>query len=471
MIKTRFAPSPTGNIHIGNARTALFSFLLAKKNDDSCFMLRIEDTDYERSEVQHIEHLMRDMRWLLMEWQEGPDVGGDYGPYWQSERNDIYTSYYQKLRELDLAYPCFCSEDHLAMVRKSQKRRGESPRYPGTCRSLTESEIQSKLDQGIKPSLRFKIPKGERIEFEDWVKGPQSFEADDIGDFIIQRSSGAPSFMFCNAIDDALMKVTHVLRGEDHQTNTPRQLLILRALGLPEPHYGHIALILGLDGSPLSKRNGSKSMDQLHEEGYLPLALNNYLARLGHYYPHQNLLSLDQLAAEFKQESLAKSPAKFDEEQLYFWQKQAVHQLDESQFWQWLEGIQERVPEVKRQLFYETVKPNVVLATDVEQWIAICFELTKLTYSDKALATLRQAGAAFFEEALAYLDQAQEPTAEALLSQLKSNLGVSGKHLFLPVRVALTGLFKGPKLDPLFQLLGKQCVYQRLQHVVQLIHE
>ena len=470
MIKTRFAPSPTGDIHIGNARTALFSLLLALKHQ-GCFMLRIEDTDYERSELYHIEHLMRDMRWLLMDWQEGPDVGGDLGPYWQSERNDVYQAYYQKLRDLGLAYPCFCSEDHLAMVRKSQKRRGESPRYPGTCRSLSETEVQQKLDEGITPCLRFKIPKGQRIEFEDWVKGEQSFEADDIGDFVIQRRSGAPSFMFCNAIDDALMQVTHVLRGEDHQTNTPRQLLILRALGLPEPHYGHIALILGLDGSPLSKRNGSKSMDQLHKEGYLPLAINNYLARLGHYYPHQNLLSLEGLAAEFTQESLAKSPAKFDEEQLYFWQKQAVQHLSCQQFWQWLPSAQDKVPQDKQTLFYETIQPNVVLAQDVDEWISICFGQKAIAYSDEAQHTLYEAGASFFQEALNFVDANQGLTADDLLSTLKTKLGVSGKRLFLPIRIALTGKSKGPKLQTLFQLLGRELIRQRLQQVVQLTHE
>lgn len=470
MIKTRFAPSPTGNIHIGNARTALFSLLLAIKHQ-GCFMLRIEDTDYERSETQHIEHLMRDMRWLLMEWQEGPDVGGQFGPYWQSERQDIYEFYYQKLREQGLAYPCFCSEQHLAMVRRSQKKRGESPRYPGTCRSLTQEEVEQKLSQSQTPSLRFKIPKGETITFEDWVKGPQSFEADDIGDFIIQRSSGAPSFMFCNAIDDALMEVTHVLRGEDHQTNTPRQLLILRALGLTEPHYGHIALILGLDGSPLSKRNGSKSMDQLNEEGYLPLAINNYLARLGHYYPHQNLLSLEGLAAEFEKASLAKSPAKFDEEQLYFWQKQAVHHLDAQQFWVWMGNVRSQVPQDKQTLFYETVQPNVVLAQDVYEWLDICFNKVELAYSQDCLQTLSQAGKAFFEQALNYVMTAETLSADGLLNMLKDSLGVSGKRLFLPVRVALTAKTKGPKMEPIFQLLGQELIQKRLQHVVQLIHE
>lgn len=470
MIKTRFAPSPTGDIHIGNARTALFSFLLAIKYQGD-FILRIEDTDYERSEAQLVERLMTNLRWLLMDWQEGPDVGGDYGPYWQSQRNDVYQSYYQRLRELDLAYPCFCSEDHLAMVRKSQKRRGESPRYPGTCRSLTDDEVQAKLDQGLSPTLRFKIPRGETIAFEDWVKGMQHFEADDIGDFIIQRSSGAPSFMFCNAIDDALMGITHVLRGEDHQTNTPRQLLILRALGLPEPHYGHIALILGLDGSPLSKRNGSKSVEQLHEEGYLPLAIMNYLARLGHYYPHQQLLSVNELAAEFEQVSLAKSPSKFDEEQLYFWQKQTVQSLDEDQFWQWLSALKERVPQDQQTLFYETISPNVVLASDAYQWVSICLEKDYLTYSDDAMLTLQQAGYTFFETALHYMQQNPMATADDVLAHLKQQLGVTGKRLFLPIRLALTAQSKGPKLGPLFKLLGTGRIQQRLQHVLELIHE
>ena len=219
-MKTRFCPSPTGLLHLGNARTALFNALLAQ-HTDSIFLLRIEDTDDKRSQEKYSHTLMQDLRWLGIKWQEGPEIAGKLGPYWQSQREDIYDRYYKKLIDMKLAYPCFCSEEQLRLARKIQRSNGQAPRYPGTCSGLSEEQIAAKVAQGIKPSLRFRVAKNVSIEFDDMVKGKQLFHSNDIGDFIIRRSNNAPSFMFANAIDDSLMHVTHVLRGEDHLTNTP----------------------------------------------------------------------------------------------------------------------------------------------------------------------------------------------------------------------------------------------------------
>lgn len=466
--KTRFAPSPTGLIHMGNARTALFSALLAKhlKGD---FLLRIEDTDRERSKDEYTQALMRDLCWIDCKWQEGPDIGGELGPYWQSERQVIYDRYYQQLEELQLAYPCFCSEDQLALTRKVQRAAGQAPRYPGTCRGLSSDEIQAKRDAGISPVLRFHVADDALIEFEDLVKGKQTFKGSDIGDFIIRRANGFPSFMFTNAIDDSMMLVTHVFRGEDHLTNTPRQLLILQALEMSAPQYGHISLILGNDGSPLSKRHGSKSLQALREEGWLPEALINYMARLGHYYADNDFMTTDELAEKFSISNLSKSPAKFDPSQIRYWQKEAVLRLDDQEFWQWISAEQMAdAPRYDSQLsddvkstFAEAIKPNVLFPFDAWHWFDIFFA-DKLAFSSDSVATIKTAGSDFFNLAIAACEQVGNDV-KAIALQIKDISGVKGKQLFMPLRLALTGEPHGPDFVAINQLLDKQQMLTRLQ--------
>jgi len=349
MIKTRFSPSPTGFMHLGNARTALFAALLAQSKQGH-FLLRIEDTDLERSDAKYTEQLMKDLRWFGIEWQEGPDVGGKNGPYLQSQREAVYDEYYKKLVEMDLAFECFCTPEQLAISRKLQRAAGKPPRYQGVCRGLSDAEREKKRAQGVKSTLRFHVKEKETIQFHDFVKGRQRFKSDDLGDFVIRKSNNTPSFMYCNAVDDALMGVTHVIRGEDHLTNTPRQLLILQALGLTIPSYGHISLIVGPDGSPLSKRHGSQSIKDLKAQGFLPATLLNYLARLGHYYENTDYMTFAELAHQFNIDNLAKSPARFDESHLKHWQKESLMQLDNERLWDWFgTEVKQLVPEEKRQ--------------------------------------------------------------------------------------------------------------------------
>ncbi len=237
----RFAPSPTGSLHLGNARTALFNLVLARKLAGR-FMLRIEDTDLERSAERFLGGLIEDLHWLGIRWDEGPDVGGAHAPYRQSERGATYRDFFARLERTGLTYPCFCSPLELDVSRRAQLAAGRPPRYAGTCQRLTPQERAAKAASGIRPTLRFAVPVGRRVEFDDFVHGPQHFATDDIGDFIVRRADGNAAFFFCNAVDDALMAVTHVLRGEDHLTNTPRQILLLEALSLRVPRYGHVAL-------------------------------------------------------------------------------------------------------------------------------------------------------------------------------------------------------------------------------------
>ena len=361
-VRTRFSPSPTGMMHLGNARAALFSALYAQKNH-GVFMLRIEDTDAERSAEKYIEALENDLHWLDVEWQEGPGKDGAYGPYRQSMRQDVYAVYYAVLEEKKLIYPCFCSEQELLMARKRQLARGLPPRYAETCKKLSAEEIAQRLADGKKPAWRFIVPDNEDVNFIDTVKGPQHFKTHDIGDFIIRRADGTSPFLFCNAIDDATMKVTHVLRGEDHLANTPRQILLLKTLELPIPQYGHLSLIVGDDGAPLSKRHGSSSVTDIREAGYLPQAIVNYLARLGHGCDAPELLDFKHLAEHFLLDKLSKSPAKFDTTQLMYWQKNAVQALDEESMWRWLgESVSSQVPLNYQAMFIHVVKGNIIVS-------------------------------------------------------------------------------------------------------------
>lgn len=461
LTKSRFCPSPTGYIHLGNARTALFNALVAVR-DQGVFLLRIEDTDAERSEEQYTTQLMTDLKWLHCHWQEGPEIGGRHEPYWQSQRQDIYATYYQKLLDSGHAYDCFCSEEHLALTRKIQRSQGKPPRYPGTCRALTDAEREAKFAAGAKATLRFHMPDSVKIEFIDLVKGPQSFMSDDIGDFIIRRADGWPSFMFCNAIDDSLMDVTHAIRGEDHLTNTPRQIAILNALKMRLPNYGHISLILGQDGAPLSKRNGSRSILDLQSEGYLPLAVVNYLARLGHYYENTAFMSFEELARSFEDKNLSKSPARFDPQQLEHWQKEAVMHADIQTLWAWLgSDIKALVPAEQQDEFISLIKPNILFAQEAKHWAQILFT-DELVYSSEAEQVLAAADEVLFAYAIKGI-QASKTNFVDLQEFIKTETGIKGKALFQPLRVALTGELHGPEMGPIVALLGPERLLQRFQ--------
>ena len=326
LVVTRFAPSPTGDLHLGNARTALFNLLLARRTGGR-LLLRIEDTDSERSLEAHTQGLMADLRWLGIAWDAGPDREDERGPYRQSQRAPLYAQDLAALERAGAVYPCFCTALELELSRRAQLAAGRAPRYGGACRELTAAERARRLAAGVPAALRFRVPPGERIAFVDLVHGPQSFLSDDIGDFVVRRADGTAAFFFSNAVDDARMGVTLVLRGEDHLANTPRQLLILAALGLAAPAYGHVALLVGADGAPLSKRHGAVSVRDYRERGYLPEAIVNHLFRLGHSSPLHGLLTLTEMVHAFDPAHLGRAPARFDEQQLRVWQKDAVHRL------------------------------------------------------------------------------------------------------------------------------------------------
>jgi nondiscriminating glutamyl-tRNA synthetase len=460
-IKTRFAPSPTGYLHLGNVRTALFNALFSRHCEGQ-FLLRIEDTDRERSRPEYVTALLEDLRWLGLDWQEGPEVGGPQAPYAQSERVAIYAKYYQRLEAADQAYPCFCTPAELALSRKRQLAAGRPPRYTGTCARLSEAERRARRERGLQPTLRFRVPVAQTVEFTDRVRGPQHFASADIGDFVIRRADGAPQFFFANAVDDALMEVTHVLRGEDHLTNTPRQLLLLQALGLSAPEYGHLALIVGSDGGPLSKREGDLSLRELRAAGYLPEALLNYLARLGHSYERDSWMDSDKLATGFARERLGRAPARYDAAQLLHWQSEAVRHTPPERLLDWMKpAIHDWVPSASQEEFIATVRPNVRFPSDAGFWAERLFG-AELTANPESQAVILQAGSEFFAHALAAYAE-QGAAYQSLVEDLRRRTGLKGKALFMPLRAALTGETHGPELARVLTLLPPERIRQRLQ--------
>lgn len=454
-VVTRFAPSPTGSLHVGNARTALFSHLWARKSGGR-FILRIEDTDAGRSQDRFTADLMAVLRWLGLGWDEGPDVGGPSGPYLQSQRGDLYHELFDRLQSQGMAYPCYCTPEELELSRKLQRMAGKPPRYEGTCRQLGVAERAARETRGLKPSLRFAVPEG-AVEFVDAVHGPQRFQSADIGDFIIRREDGTPSFFFSNAVDDSVMGITQVLRGDDHLANTPRQLMILDALGLRRPAYGHVALLMGADGAPLSKRHGSTSVQEFRDRGYLSAAVLNHLFHLGHTSDVDHWLEPAELPAHFRPEHLGRAPARFEETQLVHWQKETLQRLSAEEIGRWL-GRDDPV-------FAEMVRHNVVLPPDAVPWARVVHgELPALGAEERRV--VEAAGPAFFAAAAEAVSESGADL-KRLTQLLKERTGRKGADLFLPLRVALTGQTHGPELALILKLMEPDLARGRLEEHAQ----
>jgi glutamyl-tRNA synthetase len=458
-ITTRFAPSPTGELHLGNARTALFSWLFARHHGGR-FILRIEDTDTERSKEHFTQALMDDLRWMGLGWDAGPDVAGNQEEYRQSRRGPIYARHSATLDARGLTYPCYCTPLELDLSRKAQLAAGRPPRYAGTCRELSAEARVRKSAQGISPTTRFRVPTGKFVEFDDMVHGAQRFSTDDIGDFILRRADGSAAFFFSNAIDDAEMAITHVLRGEDHLTNTPRQLMVLEALELRAPTYGHLSLLVGADGSPLSKRHGATSVREFRERGYLPAALANHLFRLGHSSGENGVLSLEAMAKHFTVKHLGRAPARFEESQLNAWQRDVAHHMPLEESERWLEAETPRdLDAERRRAFIAAIRPNVVLPSDVARWREIVYGPSP-ALDEGSLARVREAGPRFFSAAAQAA--ALDPSLDAIVQAVKAATGAKGQALWKPLRLALTGVSEGPELAPLLLSMEPSAIHQRL---------
>jgi glutamyl-tRNA synthetase len=473
-ITTRFAPSPTGELHLGNARTALFSWLFARHHGGR-FVLRIEDTDTERSKEAYTSALMDDLAWMGLAWDAGPEhvsnpgtrqeAGKGEGPdkveYRQSRRGHIYARHSATLDARGLTYPCYCTPLELDLSRKAQLAAGRPPRYAGTCRDLSAEARVRKSAQGISPTTRFRVPTGKFVVFDDMVHGAQRFATDDIGDFILRRADGSAAFFFSNAIDDAEMGITHVLRGEDHLTNTPRQLLVLEALGLRAPTYGHLSLLVGADGAPLSKRHGATSVREFRERGYLPTALCNHLFRLGHSSGENGVLAPDLMAKHFTVKHLGRAPARFEESQLNVWQREVAHHMPLEESERWLSAeTPEGLDVDRRRAFIAAIRPNVLLPGDVARWREVVFGPSPSLDPD-ALARVREAGPQFFHAAAKAA--AADPSLDAIVNAVKAATGAKGQALWKPLRLALTGTPEGPELAPLLRAMPGDSIHERLK--------
>ena len=457
---TRFAPSPSGSLHLGNARTALYNHLAARAGGGR-MVLRIEDTDAERSDERHLVALLADLRWLGIEWDEGPDVGGPHAPYRQSERVRRHADAVAALGVAGRAYPCFCSPETLAISRKAQLAAGRPPRYAGTCAALGADDVARRIAAGEPHAMRFRVEAGRVVEFDDLVHGPQRFPTDDIGDFVIARADGSASFFLGNAIDDADMGVTLVLRGDDHLANTPRQLLILEALGRGAPSYGHLPLLLGPSGAPLSKRDGAAGLGDLRSQGWLPGAIRNYLVRLGHGCGGDDWLDDEAMPARFDLAHVSRSAARYDESQLRHWQREAVTRAGIEELLAWLGtrlgplGAPER-----RAAFVAAVRGNLLLPDDALPLVrVVCDDVVAI--EAEAAAAIGGAGPAFYAAAL---DAWRRSGGDfrAFATATGAATGCKGATLYRPLRAALTGLTHGPELAPLVALIGDERVVRRL---------
>lgn len=456
---TRFAPSPTGQLHLGNARTAFLSYLAARSSGGR-FILRIEDTDEARHDERFVAALLEDLVWLGIDWDEGPDKGGTHSPYRQSARAGVYSDWFQRLEAKGLTYPCYCTPVELSVARRTQLAAGQPPRYAGTCRELTDAARAEREAKGLAASLRFRVLPGRVVEFTDAVHGEQRFATEDIGDFIIRRADGSAAFFFSNALDDALMGVNLVLRGDDHLANTPRQLLLLEAFGFSAPRYAHVGLLLGMDGVPLSKRHGHTSLKDFRDRGYLPEALANHLLRLGHTSAHEGWLDPAEMPANFSLDRLGRAAARFDEAQLRHWQREAIARISDAELATWLEPFAPAGIDAQRlAAFHRVVRPNLEFPDDVVPWIDVVFGELK-QFSPEAAAAIAEAGADFFLAARQVHQQAGNDL-KPLAKELSAATGRKGPALYMPLRAALSGATHGPELGPLLGLLSPALVQDR----------
>lgn len=480
-IRVRYAPSPTGHLHIGNARTALFNYLFAR-NLDGKFIIRIEDTDQKRNIAGGEESQLKYLKWLGMDWDESIDVGGDFGPYRQSERIDIYKKYYDELLDRGLAYKCYCTAEELEAEREAQLARSEMPRYSGKCLHLTDEDRERLEKEGRKPSIRFKVPKGKVYTFEDMVKGTVSFESDGIGDYVIVKKDGIPTYNFAVAIDDHLMEISHVLRGDDHISNTPKQLMIFEAFDWEAPTFGHMTLIVNESRKKLSKRDESiiQFIEQYEELGYLPEALFNFIALLG-WSPtgEEEIFSKDEFIKMFDAKRLSKSPALFDKNKLTWMNNQYVKKLDldkvvELSLPHLIKAgkLSENMTEAQLQwakklisLYQEQMSYGAEIVSLSEMFFKDEIEYNedaKLVLEEEQVPEVMKA----LREEFNALENFQAEDIKQAIKAVQKTTGHKGKKLFMPIRVVTTGQTHGPELPLAIELLGKEKTINRLTRVL-----
>jgi nondiscriminating glutamyl-tRNA synthetase len=461
-MRVRFAPSPTGQLHVGNARTALFNWLLAR-GAGGTFILRIEDTDVDRSSRKSEAAIIRDLHWLGLGWDEGPDIHGSRGPYRQSERLHLYQSYASELLSADAAYHCFCSTAQLDAERQGAVAAGRPAHYAGTCRRLPRDQASARIAAGERPAIRFRVPAERDVVFHDLVRGDVRFRTDVIGDPIIVRGDGHPAYNFAVVVDDALMEITHVIRGEDHISNTPRQILLYEAMGFTPPAFAHLSMVMGPDHSPLSKRHGATSVAEFHSKGYLPEALVNYLALIG-WSPGggDELLPIDELARRFSLEGVGHSAGVFDEEKLAWVNRHYLKLADPARLAElslpyFNDAGVRMTPDARGLEFLASAMVMASASVDrlnqVPGRLAFLFDydVEAVVSAPRLLEEMRADPArsvvSALAEALASAPRLDRERFRAVANDVKARTGQKGKALFHPIRIALTGRAEGPELD------------------------
>ena len=466
-VRVRFAPSPTGSLHVGGARTALFNYLFAKRCGGQ-FILRVEDTDQARSTRASEESMIADLKWLGLDWDEGPDIGGPCGPYRQSERGAIYKELAEKLVASGHVYKCFCTDEELEAMKAEQEAKKLPPKYMGKWSTASEAEVQEMLDKGAPYTYRFRVPEGERIEIDDMVRGKVGWDTDTLGDFVLLRSNGMPVYNFCVAVDDATMGITHVLRAEEHLPNTLRQALVYNALGFPLPRFAHMSLILAPDRSKLSKRHGATSVGQFKEEGYLSKTMINYLSLLGwNDGTDQEIYEISELEKLFSVERINKAPAVFDKVKLNWMNGQHLKLLSNDEFEALIgsaltrAGVLKEGSDATLKAIIPMIKESIELVQDAVPAVEAMFGYPlKDNMSDAAMKKVLDDDFEPIVDAIVKAHATGELAAAVRDGKVKDFINATGKaldrkgkRLFMPFRIALTGRMQGPEVGDVLSLI------------------
>lgn len=485
-VRVRFAPSPTGELHIGGARTAIYNWAFAKAMGGS-FILRIEDTDPERSTEENKQVILRAMKWLGLTWDEGPEVGGDFGPYLQTQRFDTYTSALERLKQRDAVYPCFCTKEELDEKRAAaEKSEGGYSGYDRTCRNLSKEEAQRRIEAGEPHVWRLKVPENHGpIEFHDAVYGDMSFPIEVMDDMILVRTDGTPTYNFAVVCDDANMQITHVIRGDDHLSNTPRQILIYEALGFEVPTFAHLSMILGADGRKLSKRRNATSVEQYQAMGYLPDALVNFLALLGWSLDGETtIIPREVLCKEFSLERITRKDAIFDETKLDWMNGEYIKAMGAKA---WVDAVSPFLIEAglttkeaikENEEWYEKLYPLVAermkRLTEAPEKLAFIFDEPTVKLDEKSVQknllkegcradeVLRKVRAILADESIPWQCDPLQDTCRELVD----SLGLKAKLIFQPIRVAVTGSQVSPPLFESIELMKRSDVVARIDYTL-----
>ena len=495
-VRVRFAPSPTGELHLGGARTALYNWLFARKNNGT-FILRIEDTDEMRSTIESVNSIIEGLKWLKIDWDEGPEIvydkngtpqfteKGSFGPYFQMKRLHLYKKYAEELLNRDLAYYCYCTEEELEIMRQDMLRRKIPPKYPGVCRNLTEEERKKKENEGRKKVLRFKTPPTGVTSFIDCIRGEINFDNSLLDDFVIMKSNGIPTYNFAVVIDDHLMNITHVLRGDDHISNTPKQILLYKAFGWEPPKFAHFPMIHGADRTRLSKRHGAVSVIEYKKQGYSPIAMVNYLSLLGWSTEdsQQVFSSIEELIDKFSLERCGKSSAIFDPNKLLWLNSIHIRAMTEEEIF---ENSYEFF--VKENVYIERGTPQyklVIKAISLEkEKIKLFSEVPylvrffivdddKVEYEKEAIEKLKRLGKCrnILDELkikLSGVEKFGSATLEKVVRSYAEEKNYTTSEVFHSLRIAVSGRTKGPSLFAMLELLGKERVIRRIENFLSL---